>query len=118
MADLKAWLCAQGLTVRDFAFDLDVSLKTAQSWVYRGVLPSRENQGKVTEYLHAHCAHYWVIAVPDGPFSEGVCQRCGHLRQFQNSSPEIRWSRTPPPGDTANTVSGKSVAWSHQLKSD
>ena len=117
MVELKPWLAVNGLTVRHFALELDVPLKTAQDWVYRGVVPSTANQDKLTEYVHWHCAHYWVIAVPDGPFSEGVCQRCGHLRQFQNSSPEIRWSRTPPPGDTANTVSGKSVAWSHQLKS-
>lgn len=110
MPELKPWLSVQGLTVRDFALGLDVPLKTAEEWVYRGVVPSTENQVKLTEYVHAHCAHHWVIAVPDGPFSEGVCQRCGHFRQFQNSAPEIRWSRTTPPGDSANSVPGKSAA--------
>ena len=86
MVDLKPWLSAQGRTVRDFALDLNVPLSTAQGWVYQGVVPSTKNQSKLTEYLHAHCAHHWVIAVPNGPISEGVCQRCGHVREFQNSA--------------------------------
>ncbi len=91
MLDLKPWLGVQGLTVRDFALGLDVPLKTAQDWVYRGVVPSTENQAKLTEYFHTHCAHYWVIAVPNGPISDGVCQRCGHQKGFQNSSIEYQW---------------------------
>ena len=85
MVDLKSWLGVQGLTVRDFAFGLDVPLKTAEDWVYRGVVPSTDNQAKLADYVLAHCAHYWVIAVPDGPSSEGICQRCGHVREFKNS---------------------------------
>ncbi len=86
MLDLKPWLGVQGLTVRDFALGLDVPLKTAQDWVYRGVVPSTENQSKLSEYVRTHCAHYWVIAVPNGPISEGTCQRCGRVREFQNSA--------------------------------
>ena len=86
MLDLKPWLGVQGLTVRDFALGLDVPLKTAQDWVYRGVVPSTENQSKLSEYVRTHCAHYWVIAVPNGPISEGMCQRCGRVREFQNSA--------------------------------
>ena len=56
MMDLKTWLGGQPLTVREFALDLDVPLKTAQDWVYRGVVPSVENQEKLMEYVHAHCA--------------------------------------------------------------
>ncbi len=97
MMDLKTWLWGQPLTVREFALDLDVPLKTAQDWVYRGVVPSVENQEKLTEYVHAHCAHYWVIAVPNGPISEGVCQRCGHQKGFQNSSLEFQWPATKAP---------------------
>ena len=106
MVDLKPWLSVQGLTVRDFALDLDVPLKTAEDWVYRGVLPSTENQAKLTEYVHAHCAHHWMIAVPNGPISEGVCKRCGQVSAFQNSSPEIRWLH----GNTERAVQGKSAA--------
>ena len=110
MLDLKPWLSVQVLTVREFARDLEVPLKTAQGWVYRGVVPSTENQGKLTEYVHSHCTHFWVIAVPNGPISEGVCQRCGHLREFQNSLPEIRWPITKPPSSTDKAVQGKPAA--------
>ena len=110
MVDLKLWLSVQALTVRDFALDLDVPRKTAQDWLYRGLVPSRDNQDRLTEYLHEHCTHHWVIAVPNGPISEGVCQRCGHVRQFNYSAPEIRWSRTQFPTVTVNTLPGKSAA--------
>ena len=85
MVDLKPWLAVNGLTVRDFALGIDVPLRTAEGWVSRGVVPSPGNQDKLTEYVHTHCAHYWVIAVPDGPSSEGICQHCGHVREFKNS---------------------------------
>ncbi len=65
MVDLKPWLAVNGLTVRHFALELDVPLKTAQDWVYRGVVPSTANQDKLTENVQAHCAHQWIIAVHD-----------------------------------------------------
>ena len=108
MVDLKPWLAVQGLTVRDFAIGLNVPLKTAQDWVYRGVVPSTANQDKVTEYVHAHCAHHWLIDVPNGPISQGVCQRCGHQREFQNSATEYSWPRTKPTVKTG--VEGQSAA--------
>ena len=98
MMDLKTWLRGQGLTIRELALDVEVPLKTAQDWVYRGVDPSAENQDRIAKYITSHCAHYWVIAVPSGPISEGVCQRCGHLRDFQNSAPEVRWRASTPAG--------------------
>ena len=83
--DLKSWLQDQGLTVRELALELEVPLKTAQDWVYRGVAPSAGNQAMLSEYIYSNCAHHWVIAVPDGPTSEGVCRRCGQQREFMNS---------------------------------
>ena len=47
MMDLKTWLEDQGLTVRELAQELDVLLKTAQDWVYRGKAPSPENQDRL-----------------------------------------------------------------------
>ena len=85
MLDLKCWLLDQGLTVRELAVELEVPLKTAQDWVYRGVAPSAGNQASLTGYIMLHCAHYWIIAVPDGATSEGTCRRCGHHRDFLNS---------------------------------
>ena len=107
MVDLKPWLSIQGLTVKDFALDLEVPLKTAQDWVYRGVVPSAANQCRLTEYIISHCAHHWIIATPNGPFSEGECQRCGHQREFQNSSPEYHWPATRDPSATDQAVQGK-----------
>ena len=109
MLELKPWLAVNGLTVRDFALGLDVPLKTAQDWVYRGVVPSTENERKLTEYVHTHCAHHWVIAVPNGPISEGVCRRCGHVREFQNSA-EYTPMLTKPRDNTGKGVVGKSAA--------
>ncbi|MDA1129766.1 MAG: helix-turn-helix transcriptional regulator [Chloroflexi bacterium] len=105
MADLKTWLHGQKLTIREFALDLDVPLKTVQDWVYRGVEPSAENQDRIAKYITSHCAHYWVIAVPNGPISEGVCQRCGNLGEFQNSAPDIRWPASTPPGNSTASAS-------------
>jgi len=96
--------------VRDFALGLDVPLKTAQDWVYRGIDPSSDNQDKLTGYLHAHCAHHWLIAVPNGPISQGVCQRCGDQREFQNSEPQYSWPRTKPSVKTVEGEEGKSAA--------
>ena len=115
MVDLKHWLSVQGLTVRDFALELDVPLKTAQDWVYRGVAPLPENQDKVAEYVHAHCAHHWVIAVPNGPISEGTCRRCEQVRQFQNSV-EYTPTLTKPRDSTDKAVEGKSATATGEKK--
>jgi len=109
MLELKPWLAANELTVRDFALGLEVPLKTAQDWVYRGVVPSPENQCKLAKYMRTHCAHHWVIAVPNGPISEGVCQRCGQVRQFNNSA-EYNPMLMKFGGSAEKAVEGKSAA--------
>ena len=94
MLDLKIWLQDQGLDVRDLALELEIPLKTAQDWVYRGVSPSAENQARLTDYIFASCAHHWQIAAADGPTSEGGCRRCGQQKQFMNSGePRSPWTR-------------------------
>ena len=90
MVDLKSWLAVNGFTVCDLAFELDVPLNTARDWVDRGVGPSTAHQEKLTEYLQTHCAHHWVIDVPSGPISEGTCQRCAQVREFNNSAEYTR----------------------------
>ena len=110
MVELKPWLSAQRLTVRAFALGLHVPLKTAEDWVYRSVVPSPENQRKVTKYVRAHCAHHWVIDVPNGPISKGTCQRCGHVREFQNSAESNTWPLTKPRDTTDKAVERKSAA--------
>lgn len=85
MMELRDWLQIQGLTVRELALEIDLPLKTAQDWVYRGVVPSAKNQAILTDYILATCAHHWVIAASNGPTSQGICRRCGHQREFMNS---------------------------------
>lgn len=34
------------------------------------------------------CIHYWRISRANGPWSQGVCHRCGARKEFSNSAPE------------------------------
>jgi hypothetical protein len=39
------------------------------------------------------CCHYWIIQPAVGPISEGVCQKCGEVREFRNSIDyETEWA--------------------------
>jgi len=41
-------------------------------------------------------SHWWVIATPDGTFSNGVCRYCGEQKLFANTigmSPYVRAER-------------------------
>lgn len=31
------------------------------------------------------CRHYWIIEPAQGPVSQGKCQTCQEVREFQNS---------------------------------
>ena len=31
------------------------------------------------------CRHHWLIEVAEGPSSQGVCQNCHEVKDFQNS---------------------------------
>ncbi|MBI2871744.1 MAG: hypothetical protein HYY00_00970 [Chloroflexi bacterium] len=37
------------------------------------------------------CTHYWLIASPNGPTSQGVCKVCGEAREFKNSVQITSW---------------------------
>ena len=101
MLDLKTWLGEQGLTVRAFALDFGAPLKTVEDWVYRGKVPSQKYEERITNYILNHCAHHWIIAVPEGPQSEGICRRCDELKWFENSASEYHLSNT---GNRARTT--------------
>jgi len=88
MVDLKSWLGEQGLSVRELAVQLDLPRKTVEDWVYRGVVPSPANMLRLSNIM---CTHHWVIDRPNGPLSEGVCQRCGEKREFRNSVDNPPW---------------------------
>ena len=40
------------------------------------------------------CRHHWVIQPATGPVSQGVCQACGAVRDFQNYVESASWSDT------------------------
>ncbi len=89
MRNLKSWLNEQGLTVRGLALELEVPLKTAQDWAYRGTTPSPKNQRKLDEFMA--CTHHWVIEAPNGHVSRGVCKLCEEVRDFENSIHADTW---------------------------
>jgi len=37
------------------------------------------------------CVHHWVIDPPNGRYSEGVCQKCGQVREFDNFPDTSQW---------------------------
>lgn len=37
------------------------------------------------------CMHHWVIEMPSGPFSTGVCRVCGSEKKFQNYLENSSW---------------------------
>ena len=39
------------------------------------------------------CCHHWIIQPAIGPVSEGMCQKCGEVKEFKNSLDyETEWS--------------------------
>ena len=34
------------------------------------------------------CHHYWIIEIPEGPTSRGICKFCGKEREFDNMGPD------------------------------
>ena len=94
MVDLKFWLREQGLSVREIAAQLDLPRKTVEDWVYRGAVPSPNNNERLNAFIGAACTHHWVIEVAHGPLSEGMCQRCGEKREFSNSAESTPWPFT------------------------
>ncbi len=62
----------------------------------------------------AQCRHHWVIQPATGPVSQGVCQACGEVRDFQNYVEAASWgdtrlanrSRGQATEDVAKTVAG------------
>ncbi len=93
MMDLRSWLREQGLSVKELAALLEVPRQTVGDWVYKGAMPKDHNLETLNNFVSAHCAHHWLIDRPNGPTSEGVCQRCGERREFTNSAqPTSIWN--------------------------
>jgi len=97
--NLRLWLHEQRLSVRELADPLEVRPKTVEDWVYKRGGPSRGNADRLNDFIANNCAHHWVIEGPNGPMSDGVCQRCGERRQFTNSAEvaSMGWQTTQRP---------------------
>jgi len=50
--------------------------------------------------------HYWLIATPAGPESEGICQVCGEHRMFKNGEQD--------PGDLLRVHHLSGTRWGKQ----
>lgn len=37
------------------------------------------------------CQHHWRIEPPDGPTSQGLCLKCGAMREFSNVLASVGW---------------------------
>ncbi len=42
------------------------------------------------------CRHHWVLGIPAGPISEGICNMCGEFRNFKNYLENTRWEGDRP----------------------
>ena len=91
MVDLKPWLREQGLSVRELAVQLEVAPKDGRRLGLQRGGPSRRNAERLNDFVASNCAHHWMIEPPNGPLSDGVCQRCGEKREFMNSAEWRPW---------------------------
>ena len=97
--NLRLWLQEQGLSARESARELGVPRTTVGDWVCKGAVPKGQNLETLNNFISATCTHHWVIDRPNGPLSDGVCQRCGERREFTNSADtaSISWRTTQRP---------------------
>ena len=47
---------------------------------------------QVTDCME-QCVHFWVIAPPNGPTSQGICKLCGKRQEFRNSVSSSAWNK-------------------------
>ena len=49
------------------------------------------------------CCHHWIIQPAVGPISEGICQKCGEVREFKNSIDyETEWANRKEAGRSSS----------------
>ena len=58
-------------------------------------MKTAEKTKTATAVRTAH-PHHWVIASPEGEFSQGVCKICGKTKKFPNSAEDNLWQRNVP----------------------
>jgi hypothetical protein len=56
------------------------------------------------------CCHHWIIQPALGPISEGMCQKCGEVREFKNSIDyETEWTSRKEVGRSSSEGSDNSL---------
>lgn len=61
-------------------------MTTSVGWLY-----GDRTGARAVKSLTPACAHYWIIAPPDGPASDAYCKNCGAERVFNNSDPRFSY---------------------------
>jgi hypothetical protein len=58
----------------------------------------REEKKTVSAKAASRAAHphHWVIASPNGEYSQGTCKICGKTKKFPNSAEDNLWQRNVP----------------------
>lgn len=58
----------------------------------------------VEEKAEKTCVHHWIIEPPDGPVSQGICQKCGTRQEFQNFFPYSTWENGKTDNERAKSL--------------
>lgn len=62
------------------------------------------------------CAHHWRIEPPAGPWSLGICNKCGEYDAFQNSIDVGGWAGNAPTNQASSKLINREVSKSEFLK--
>lgn len=62
-----------------------------------------------TQPIAATCVHHFVLQMPNGPTSQGVCRNCGLTRVFHNSLPDDVDRVLRPDGTKPHRFKGRSI---------
>lgn len=52
--------------------------------------------------MENNCIHHWIIEIPNGPKSNGICKKCGETRVYINTFSEGVWTEKRSP--TTRTI--------------
>ena len=69
---------------------------------------SRPASGEKEAEVTTTCRHHWIIEVPVGPVSRGVCQQCSEVREFKNYIESAPWGEDASGTQAAPRDSGDS----------
>jgi len=62
------------------------------------------------------CAHHWRIDPPSGPWSLGICNKCGEYDAFKNSIDVGGWAGAAPSNYASTKIINREVSKTEFLK--